>query len=60
MHAQQARHLLALVRLSTRQQVEPRQARRLLTVLFPSETRLEIGRLFSNRGHRLGHGLPST
>jgi hypothetical protein len=59
MHAQQARHLLALVGLATGQHIEHLQARPLMTVIFTLETLFEIGRIFSNRRYRVGYGLPS-
>jgi hypothetical protein len=59
-HAQQARHLLALVGLSTRQPVAPLQARRLMTVRCTAETLFAMGRRFRNQGPRLAHGVPST
>src|SRR5262245_21218866 len=60
MHAQQLGHLLAIVGLPTRQEVEHLPAQLFMAVMFTLETLYESRCLFSDRGNRSAHGLPST
>jgi hypothetical protein len=52
--------LLALMGLSTCQQVEHPQAQLFVAVMFVLETLFKHSDLFRYRGHRFAHGLSSA